>query len=218
MSNNIEWSFMDWEADTYVTRRDRPHIGQSALTFVTFRLVDSMPKEVIQRWRDNQVGWLHQNGYKQFDIERALQRGVLPENLRRQFLKMRNQGWHQSLDQAHGECLLRDSNCAQIVAESLLKFDNDRYDLDRFVIMPNHVHVLVQMRKDWLLQEQCTGWLRFTGREINKFLCRQGRVWQPEPFDHVVRNHRQFEYLQNYIVDNPKKAGLKLGEYLLWVR
>lgn len=74
------------------------------------------------------------------------------------------------------------------------------------------------MRKDWLLQEQCTGWLRFTGREINKFLCRQGRVWQPEPFDHVVRNHRQFEYLQNYIFDNPKKAGLKLGEYLLWVR
>ena len=134
---------MDLEADAYVTRRDRPHIGQSALTFVTFRLVDSMPKEVIQRWRDNQVGWLHQNGYNQFDIERALQRGVLPENLRRQFLKMRNQGWHQSLDQAHGECLLRDSNCAQIVADSLLKFDNDRYDLDRFVIMPNHVHVLV---------------------------------------------------------------------------
>ncbi len=218
MPNNIEWSFLDWQADSYLTRRDRPHIGQSALTFITFRLFDSMPKEVIQQWHDDQHAWLLQNGYRNLDIDQAFQRGVLPENLRRQFLKMRNQGWQQSLDQAHGECWLRDPSCARIVADSLLKFDCDRYFIERFVIMPNHVHVLVQMRNNWRLQEQCTGWLRFTGRAINKLKCRHGRVWQPEPFDHVVRNERQFEYLRSYIADNPRKAGLRPGEYLLWVR
>jgi hypothetical protein len=59
--------------------------------------------------------------------------------------------------------------------------------------------------------------LRFTGREINKLKGRKGRVWQPEPFDHVVRNEKQFEYLQSYVTDNPRKARLKPNEYLLWV-
>lgn len=218
MDKNIEWNFFDWEADALVTTRARPHICQTALTFVTFRLDDSMPKEVVRQWIVEQEKWFQENGFGQHGIDQALRHGVLPEPLRRQFLKMRNQGWHKSLDHCHGSCLLREPTCAKVVADSLLKFNEDRYDLERFVVMPNHVHLLVQMREGWKLQEQCESWLRFTGRTINAMTSRTGRFWQTEPFDHVVRNDRQFEYLQSYIAENPSKARLRENEFLLWTR
>lgn len=218
MTKHVEWRFLDWNADTYITHRTRPHLGQIALTFVTFRLNDSMPIEVIARWRENQLTWLRNHGISDLDIDKALSIGVLPEDLRRQFLKMRDQGWLESLDEAHGKCWLRDPICAQITADALLHFNEDRYDLERFIVMPNHVHVLVQMRNQWRLQEQCTSWLRYSGRKINELKKRQGRVWQPEPFDHVVRDEKQFEHLREYINNNPRKANLKQGEFLLWIR
>lgn len=66
------------------------------------------------------------------------------------------------------------------------------------------------------LRKQCTGSLRFTGRKINRLLAREGECWQAEPFDHVVRHENQFRYLQKYILDNPIKAKLNLGEFLFW--
>lgn len=52
--------------------------------------------------------------------------------------------WIQdALDRGHGECLLRDSANRVIVETALRFFDGKRYALGDFVIMPNHVHVLV---------------------------------------------------------------------------
>ncbi len=45
---------------------------------------------------------------------------------------------------------------------------------------------------------------------------RKVHVWQPEPFDHIIRSADQFRYLRGYIADNPKKANLPIGEYLYW--
>jgi type I restriction enzyme R subunit len=41
-----------------------------------------------------------------------------------------------------------------------------------------------------------------------------GKFWQQEPFDHLVRSLEQYEYLRQYIADNAQKARLKTGEYL----
>ena len=94
----------------------------------------------------------------------------------------------------------------------------DRYDLERFVIMPNHVYLLIQMRPGFPLRKQLTETMRYSGRKVNTLLKQQGDFWQSEPFDHVVRSEAQFEYLQRYITENPQKAGLSLGEYTLWIR
>jgi type I restriction enzyme R subunit len=83
-------------------------------------------------------------------------------------------------------------------------------------VMPNHIHVLVQMRPGWGMREQCESWMRFTGRQINTLNGAAGEFWS-EPFDHIVRNEAQFQYLRDYISQNPVKAGLAEGEYLLWV-
>ncbi|MEX0867270.1 MAG: hypothetical protein WD030_07920 [Pirellulales bacterium] len=213
----VVWNFYDRHGETLVTQRNRPHWDQSgALTFVTFRLADSMPKAVLQRWEAEQQEWLARNGLAQSELAQFALRNDVSEPIRRQFLKFRRQRWHDSLDDCHGACVLREPRLARIVADSLLKFAGDRYDLERFVVMPNHVHLLVQMRLGWDLRKQCTGWLRFTGRKINGLLARTGVCWQAEPFDHVVRHQNQFRYLQKYIFDNPTKAKLDPDEYLFW--
>ena len=221
----VEWKVFDPERELEVTARDRPHWDQNgALTFVTIRLADSMPKAVVERWLGELRDFLERNGVdaRGLDSESRATRAdsrakSLPEHLRRAYRKLKNQRWHENLDNCHGSCLLRKPEFAAIVAESLLKFDGERYHMERFVVMPNHVHLLVQMRAGWGLREQCESWMRFTGRKINSLRDAEGEFWS-EPFDHIVRSAEQFEYLKQYIVENPGKAKLAAGDYLLWVR
>jgi REP element-mobilizing transposase RayT len=215
---NFEWRFYDPQADKLVSTRSRPHWDQNGvLTFVTFRLVDSMPQGVVEHWKREQAEWLEQNECQVPDLAEAAALGRLPEPMRRQFLKFRKQRWHESLDDCHGRCLLRLPEVAQEVADSLLSFNNQRYDLERFVVMPNHLHLLVQMRDERSARKQITEWMRFTGRKINKALNQSGDFWQTEPFDHLVRSDKQFRYLQTYIAENPKYARLNSSDCLLWV-
>jgi len=218
-ATDIVWSFLDIDAEIDISHRNRPHWDQSgALTFVTFRLADSLPKSVVHHWRMEQKRWLAANSLEHLSIDELHSRSDIPIAIRRQFQTLRKQLWQNDLDCCHGSCLLRDPLISHVVAQSLLKFDGLRYDLERFVIMPNHVHLLVQMRSPWELRKQCEGWLRFTGRKINRLQNRTGACWQSEPFDHIVRSEEQFRYLQKYIIDNPQKARLKAGNYQLWIR
>jgi REP element-mobilizing transposase RayT len=107
---------------------------------------------------------------------------------------------------------------ANIVAETIWKFDGDRYDLDSFVIMPNHIHAIVQFRGSYELSVISQSWMRFTARQINKHIGRVGALWQPECFDHIIRSDKQFQYLRRYIFENPNKANILAGQYLYWSR
>ena len=221
----VEWKVFDPKSEVDVTARNRPHWDQSgALTFVTIRLADSMPKVVVERWLAELRDFLERNGVDTRGLDSESRATMaesrakaLPDHLQRAFRKFKNQRWHENLDNCHGSCLLQKPEFAAIVAESLLKFDDERYHLERFVVMPNHVHLLVQMRAGWGLREQCESWMRFTGRKINSLRDAKGEFWS-EPFDHIVRSAEQFEYLKQYIVENPGKANLAEGDYLLWVR
>jgi hypothetical protein len=59
---------------------------------------------------------------------------------------------------------------------------------------------------------------KFTATRINRALGRDGRFWQDESFDHLVRSEWQFDYLRRYIAENPQAAKLRDGEYLYWRR
>jgi type I restriction enzyme R subunit len=84
--------------------------------------------------------------------------------------------------------------------------------------MPNHVHVIACLLGDTDLEAQCYSWKKYTSTKINRALGRKGRFWQEESFDHLVRSPEQFDYLRRYISDNPRKAGLREGQYLHWRR
>jgi hypothetical protein len=47
------------------------------------------------------------------------------------------------LDRGHGSAILRNTRCAEIVQDALLHFNETRYGLRAWCIMPNHVHALV---------------------------------------------------------------------------
>ena len=109
--------------------------------------------------------------------------------------------------------MLSDPELSRLVADSLLHFDGDRYELSSFVIMPNHVHLLGAFVSHDGMLKQCEPWKRFTATRINAALNRKGRFWQQDGFDHLIRSDRQFQYYRDYIAKNPDKANLKAGEY-----
>ena len=82
-----------------------------------------------------------------------------------------------------------------------------RYQLHAYVVMPNHVHLLVTPTV------VATRWLAplkgFTAYRANELLGRHGQAfWQDESYDHLVRSEAQFDRIQAYIEENPVKAGL----------
>jgi putative transposase len=87
-----------------------------------------------------------------------------------------------------------------------------------FVVMPNHVHLLAAFPDEAAMLEQCESWKHFTAARINRTLGQKGRFLQPDAFDHLVRSERQLAFLRRYIADNPKKAGLRVGQYVHYAK
>lgn len=186
------------------TRRNLPHWEQEGATyFVTFRLADAVPARLAKQWRDELETW------RKFHPEPWDDAAVT--EYRKRFLQPR-EDW---LDQGYGSCLLRDSSIATIVANALRFFDDQRYHLDAFVVMPNHVHVLVQPLTGFHLSEIVHSWKSYTARQINKLFGRSGTVWMQESFDRIIRDWDAFVRCRAYITKNPEKARLRRGEFIL---
>lgn len=153
--------------------------------FVSFRLADAMPVELIQRWKSELC--CSDNDEQKRVLQRRIERYV---------------------DLGYGECHLRNPVIAEMVENSLLFFDGDRYRLLCWVIMPNHVHVLFETFPNHPLDEVMHSWKSYTSHEANKFLCRKGIFWLREYFDRYVRDDVHLAACVRYIHENPVKAGL----------
>jgi REP element-mobilizing transposase RayT len=123
------------------------------------------------------------------------------------------------LDEAqHGPLFLRQPEIARLVIQALAGGEVRflRYRLHAFVVMPNHVHLLLTPQvtaKPWL------GPLKgFTGHRANELLGRRWvPFWQDESYDHLVRDADEFRRVQHYIEFNPIAAGLvALPEDFAW--
>jgi REP element-mobilizing transposase RayT len=81
------------------------------------------------------------------------------------------------------------------------------YDLHAYVVMSNHVHLLVTPRAE--VSKMTQSLKRFTARQANRILSRTGLpFWQDESYDHVVRDGEEFRRIKRYIELNPVRAGL----------
>jgi putative transposase len=113
------------------------------------------------------------------------------------------------LDGAHaGPVYLRKEAIAALVIESLFRGESlGHYRLGSFVIMANHVHVLLLPSiSPSLLLKALKG---TTAREANRVLGRTGeQFWQRESYDHWVRDEKERSRIAAYIEGNPVKAGL----------
>jgi len=211
--------FFDPGDEPLITQRRLPHWAQAgAVVFITWRTLDSMPKQVLERWRAEKNRWLYTHGIDVLSEGWKSQVQNLPEDLSTEYHDRFTTRWHEELDACHGLCVLSRKDIADVVHQSLLHFDGDRYEMLDFVIMPNHVHLLACFPDKAALLAQCDSWKHFTAREINRRLETSGRFWQQDAFDHLVRHEGQLLRLQEYIAQNPAKAGLQPGQFTLWNR
>jgi putative transposase len=203
----------DPDGELVISQHCRPHWSQAgAMVFITFRTEDSIPREVIKRWDREKQDWLRQRGWEN-SAHWSVAIESLAENDRAEFQKTFHRRRETFLNSCRGRCLLRRPELAQLVADSLLHFDGQRYRMGDFVVMPNHVHLLAVFSTPETMKAQCDSWLHYTAFRINQAIDEKGKIWQQEPFDHLVRNPSQYEYLRQYIADNPRKAALRPGEY-----
>ncbi len=192
-----------------------PHWRQEGCTyFVTYRLADSIPKQVLERWDIEKSEWLAARGAAVTDRDGWKDAFLkLNEKDRFAFEKHFNRQLNSYLDEGRGSCVLRDPRCAQIVVEGWDYFDGERYGLGDLVVMPNHVHLLVTPFAGHQLEDIMQSRKRQSAREINALLGGAGKLWQKHSFDHIVRNENALERFENYIEENPRNAGLAEGEY-----
>jgi putative transposase len=115
-----------------------------------------------------------------------------------------------------GPVFLKQAAIAELVVESLFKgVELGQYELGPFVVMSNHVHVLLlpSVPVSRLLKSL----KGYTARHANLLLGRTGEAfWQHESYDHAVRNPEEFQKISAYIENNPVKAGVvdQVEDYL----
>ena len=89
-----------------------------------------------------------------------------------------------------------------------------RFILFQWIIMPNHVHMLLQplmnpaTGKYYPLEKILHSIKSYTAHEANKMLNRVGQFWQSESYDHIIRDERSFDHVWRYVKNNAVKARL----------
>jgi REP element-mobilizing transposase RayT len=106
-----------------------------------------------------------------------------------------------------GPLFLRMPEIAKLVMDAIHYRDQRTYQLHSFVVMPNHVHLLMTPLE--AVSKVMQSLKRFTAREGNRMLGLTGQpFWQDESYDRLVRNDTEFERIVHYIERNPVTAGL----------
>ena len=85
---------------------------------------------------------------------------------------------------------------------------------ERFVIMPNHVHALVQPLAQESLTRIVHGWKSYTANQLQRSGGIKGPMWQEESFDRIVRHENELRRFHHYILSNPSNARLAPGSFI----
>lgn len=199
---SADFTPFDWTSVSASYRGRLPHLTQpGAIYFITFRLADSLPHEVAQRWNDEKSIWLADNPPPwQPETEREYHRRFT----------MRLERW---LDAGRGACVLRQPECRAEIETSLLHDDGKSYELGDFVIMPNHVHALLRPLITAPTSKLLGAAKGASARRINERIGAHGSLWMDESFDHIIRGMDSLRKFQSYIANNPAKAGLPAHEF-----
>ncbi len=194
-----------------VTIRDRgrlPHWeAEGATYFVTFRLGDSLPQPVLESFRFER---------KDFLLTAQRQGREISPTERKRLDELFSERIEDYLDAGSGACILSKPEVADMVADALQFFESQRYRQFAWCVMPNHVHTVFRPLPGWPLEKIMHSWKSFTSKEANKLLSREGELWEPEYFDHLIRSEEEFHHDIEYVESNPKRAGLKDWKWV-WV-
>ncbi|MGA0333691.1 MAG: transposase [Kiritimatiellia bacterium] len=194
-------------SDIHKTYRNLPHWTRpGSIYWITFRLADSIPKNKLDAWHRKREHWLrlhpkpwNSKTWHDYQLE----------------FGERYESW---LDQGHGSCALARSDCREVVKQCLFRFQDQRLCIHDAVIMPNHVHVLLEPMQGQELSKLMQGIKGASSRNCNLILGRSGTFWMAESYDHIVRSEREYAHFIRYIRENPGRANLRDGEFWLMPR
>ena len=189
-------------------RRNLPHIHPEGYPlFITFRLADSIPAEILAELKAQREQVLNALKTKSIDETYKIEQEYFGR-------------YDEWLDRCtYGPRWLQDKIIASIVIEKISSMNGEHFQLIAYCIMPNHVHLLIESiivdglhHRGKAVKYPVADTLRLlkgsTARDCNLKLERSGRFWNHESYDHYVRDEQELERTIKYILNNPVKAGL----------
>ncbi|MEO8446332.1 MAG: transposase [bacterium] len=184
-------------------RRNLPHFQKEYSSyFLNFRLYGSLPTFLLNRLKNEYLS----NKKMIIDSEDKLSQSKKIYDLQKKYFGKFDNYLDRSLSVMN---YLVDDRIAELTSSALHFLDGKDYELISYCIMPNHVHALITVERFLKpLYKTLQSIKRFSSRESNKILQRSGAFWNPENYDHIVRNQEEYEKIIKYILNNPVKANL----------
>jgi len=178
-----------------------PHwTREGGIYFVTFRLADSLPQSAVKAWkleREELTRRARQQGRPLTSVEQKRLQELFSEKV------------EKHLDAGMGSCWMKRPEIAGLVQSALRHFDGQRYTLLAWCVMPNHVHVVFKPAGDHELDKILHSWKSFTAHQAVKLYQAPAPFWQPEYYDHLIRDEEDLLHAIEYTLYNPASAGLR---------
>ncbi|MCB1186948.1 transposase [bacterium] len=158
-----------------------PHLDVArAVQFITFNLVDAVPREQMYR---NALGLGVRSGHAYALNDRQL-------------------------DSGKGSCILSRPDIASVVKNSILRREQISYQTLAWVLMPNHVHILIKQLEGYPISRVLKQIKGSSTHEIRNITGTIEPVWQIGYFDRMIRDVLQLRRTIDYIHQNPVHARL----------
>ena len=148
-----------------------PHLEEEGSSyFVTFRLAGSIPWKILQKWK-----W----DYEEMIRQAIRNQQVLSLDEKRRLKERYFQRIDDFLDRGIGPCWLQRPEIAKTVVDALRYFDDDRYTLHAWSVMPTHVHTIFTPSPSHQLKDILHSWKSYTGTQANRVLAATSSLWTP---------------------------------------
>jgi len=174
-------------------RRNLPHFySQDAIYDISFRLVNTVPRHLIQKYVELRDQYIRDGKKNQLDqlyydrIERILDETLSERNY------------------------LEDELIRNEVISAINYHNGKLYSLIAYCIMPNHVHLIINTfgYPNTPLGEILKSIKQFSATKSNKILKRRGQFWHHESYDHMIKTRNELAAKIDYIKNNPVKGNL----------
>ena len=80
-----------------------------------------------------------------------------------------------------------------------IKLIYNNIELDEYVIMPNHIHIILHVLN------QNTNSFQNVIKQFKRITSLQAKfcIWQKSFYEHIIRNEKEYFIIKQYIIDNP---------------
>ena len=196
-------------------RNGQPHIQPVGATYsVTILVHDAIPAPLLEAARQQREEELSRIISEPSDKEASRR-----ANCHARYFDKIEQLLHAKTEQSHP---FRDSQVATMALDYIRELDGRLFHLNAACVMSNHIHFLVdlsvQVPAEWDGMSELENYVplasvvgRIKGgisRQYHKYVGDNRPLWARGYYDRCIRSLQHYHNEQNYIINNPVKAGI----------